>query len=322
MSEELVAIDWAMPVDQWSSLLGQCPQATIFHSPRWSEAMAQVFGGRPHAASFSFADGSWGLWPITDKPLARGCLPFAVSTEAGGYGGPLFPVAPAARKIEQICLAVAGRWPSLDVHGNPFAALRLPWTSQATFTHAVDPATARLARGCRARIHRAERGGFAVEIERSAAPFLALYRQAVVRWGRRLTWRRPDAYFQAVLALDEARCFVATRSGEVAAAMIVLEGGRILHYLAGAIGSDYLDTGASNLLLGEILKWSGERGFEQVDLGPSAGLAGVIQFKESFGASPLWFENWVVRSSVHRLYDQTKGLLTALPGRVRLPGMG
>lgn len=300
-------VDWNLARDDWERLLAECPAATLFHTPSWCEAQAGVLGGRARAAHFRFDDGLWALWPMTEKPMARGHLAFAVSGDAGCYGGPLFAVVPQESHLATFCRKASSRWPSWDIVGNPFGLVPLPLAGRPNFTHVVSPFSLRLSRGCKARINKARREGVTWKMG-SVDDFLPLYGQAVSRWSERLTWRRPDAYFRAILDLPQTRCFVALRDEEPISAMIVGSYGKIAHYISGAAGTDALPCGASNLLLSEILLWAKDRGIEAVDLGPSAGLEGVQQFKESFGAQRVDFPVWSRRSSAHWLYDRVKEL--------------
>lgn len=307
----------ALPED-WDSRLADCPGATFFHTRHWLSAMSQVFGGKPRAVVAHWSSRDWAIWPLTEKPLARGRLPHAVSGETGAYGGALSPRPLATERAWKLYAAVADRWRNLSVSGNP--ALDAAWMpppreSRLDFTHVLDPAALSPGRGCRAHLNRAIREGYSVASHPGgdAERFLALYRQAMARWGERLTWRRPDSFFATLVQVPGIWSFRASRDGEDAAMALCAAWGDTVHYLAGATGASHLHSGASNLLIAAIADWARSQGYRRLDLGPSRGLEGVIRFKESFGARPVAFYRWDARTPAGRLYDR----MHALIGRLR-----
>lgn len=310
-------ITWDARPEDCESLLAQCHGATFFHTPRWLEAMARVFGGEPRVVLAQWSDRDWAIWPLTVKPLAKGRLPHAVSGETGAYGGALAPRSVSTERAWKLYSAVAERWQNVSVTGNP--ALDAAWFppprgARLDFTHVVGPAAASPNRGWRAHVNRATREGYEVAIRRGgdAGRFLALYEEAVARWGERLTWRRPETFFRALVHVPGIWTFTA-RLGSVDAAMAVCaEWGSTVYYLAGATGAAHLQSGASNLLIAAVADWARQNGHRTLDLGPSQGLEGVIRFKESFGARPVAFYRWEVRTSAGRLYDRARTLFAPL----------
>jgi hypothetical protein len=75
-----------------------------------------------------------------------------------------------------------------------------------------------------------------------------------------------------------------TRGGELAAGGVFLFWGRHVIYWHGAMLERLAGGRPSNLLHHAVIGAARERGFELYDFNPSAGIAGVEQFKESFGA--------------------------------------
>ena len=300
-----VAIDWDVPAERWGAALAECPGATYFHTAGWLEVVARSFGTRIERARFSFGDGRWGLLPLSIRPLARGLVPLAVAGETGAYSGLVSPVPLTGSEAAAAYAAVRARHGAVRVTGSPFAhGAHLPplgegWRTQAEATHvlALKPLSelrAAMSRGCKARGNKARKLGLVCVVSSDPAMadvFYPLYADSMRRWGEKLTWARPLAFFQAMLAAgpDQAAMFVALRGGEPVSALLFAHQGRVAHYVAGATREDQLDACPSNFLMEEALAHYHAAGCTWFDFGPSNGLEGVMRFKESFGATPAPF---------------------------------
>ncbi len=313
-------IVWDAPRDDWERRLAQCRGASFFHTPQWLEAMAGVFGGKPRAIVAQWSERDWAIWPLTEKPLAKGRLPHAVSGETGAYGGALAPRPVATQRAWSLYGAVAERWQNITVTGNPTldaAWFPPPRGARLDFTHILVPdewGKAGPNRGCRAHVNRAQRQGYEIKISHGgdADCILALYEESTRRWGARLTWRRPEAFFRTLVNLPAVWTFSAGLGSQEAALAVCAAWGDTVHYLVGATGTAHLQSGASNLIMATVVEWARKRGFQSLDLGPSQGLEGVIRFKESLGARPAAFYRWEVRTRAGKLYDRARTLLTPL----------
>ncbi len=316
-------IRWDLAWPDWLARLAQCPNATFFHTPEWLEGMARVFGGRPRALLAEWSDRDWALWPLTEKNLARGRLRHAVSGETGVYGGPIVPRPLATQRAWALYRTVSERWPNLTVTGNP--ALDPAWFApppgaRLDVTHRLRPAAVEPSRGCKTHLNRALKAGYEVASRPGgdAAGFADLHAQAIRRWGARLTWQRPEAYYRALLEIPGVWSFSASKGGDEGAMLVAAVWGDTAHYIAGATGADHLAAGASNLVMAAFIRWAHDHGLAQVDLGPSQGLEGVIRFKESFGARPAAFYRWDTRSPAGLLYDRARAWLAPRESRSRM----
>ncbi|MDB5100821.1 MAG: putative methicillin resistance protein [Cyanobacteria bacterium RYN_339] len=304
---------------QWSEDLGRCPGATFFHTGPWLAAVSQAFGTRVERMRFELGRGRWALLPLSIRPLARGLLPLAVAGETGSYGGLVAPE-PLVDDEATACFdAVRTRFPNLQVVGNPFApGPHLPWA--ATATGVQDESTHLLlvkplpelrkgfSRGAKARGNKARKLGLTLAVRSdvdAVATFYPLYEDSVRRWGDKLTWPRSRGFFEGLLAHgapDVHFLFAHEPSGDAVSALLLAGYGPVVHYLAGATRADHLEACPSNFLMEEALARAAAEGRQFFDFGASNGLAGVIQFKESFGATAAPYYSVSRRTMAGRAY--------------------
>lgn len=307
---------WELGREEWRSRLSACPAATVFHTPAWLDAVVTAFGGRVCCAGFRFGDGTWAIVPMTLKAFAKGMFWQGYAGESGVYGGILSPSPLASEQVAAILAVLAGRYPNFQIFGNPFGGADLPegagWERQDHVTHVLtlgpeEAMRAGFSRGCKARGNKARRSGVTVEVYReadAAALYYALYKDSLRRWGEKVTWVRPLSFFEALLGgeASPAVLHLARYQGRPAAAMIVCAWGDVAHYLAGATDASLMEHCPSNLLMEETARYWFGQGKRVLDLGSSNGLAGVVQFKESFGAKPISYPELRRQGALGRLY--------------------
>jgi hypothetical protein len=149
-------------------------------------------------------------------------------------------------------------------------------------------------RGAKSRGNKARKAGLTMRASHDpvdAGIYYALYEDTVKRWGDKLTWARPLSFYQTLMALGApaAQLFIAYEGPRPVSALLFAAYGGVAHYVAGATAADALAMCPSNFLMEEALAHYAEAGCRTFDFGPSNGLAGVVQFKESFGAAPVSF---------------------------------
>lgn len=330
-----VRVDWGLAPLSWEEALAQCPDATFFHTGAWLRAMGQAFGVGCVPIRFVLPDGRWALLPLTVRRLAKGLLPFATAGETGAYSGLVAP-APLSEAEAALCYrAVLARYPDLVVTGSPFAhGPHMPHPADGErveqHTHLLELAPYEalrqgFSRGCKARGNKARRHG--LEVRRSRAPedaraFYQLYLDSTRRWGDKLTWARPLAFFEDLLREGQphVQLFVATDRDRPIAGLLMAEYGPVVHYVAGATHAEFLERCPSNLLMEEAMRHYHGAGLRRFDFGPSNGLEGVIRFKESFGARPAPFLAQRHQSTQGQLYFALRGArdrAAALAGRAQ-----
>lgn len=313
----MVHIDWNMSAEDWDRALAQCPDATFFHTDAWLRAIAKSFGTRIERARLTLPQGGFALLPLSVRPLAKGLVPLASAGESGAYGGLVSatPLSPGQQSAAYA--AVRRRYPDLWVTGNPFATytggLIVPGgrlTQDSTHVLALKPLPELrqgFSRGCKSRGNKARKAGLTLRVSQHPADalhFYGLYEDTVVRWGDKLTWARPPAFFEHLVAEGggQVLLFLAYQDERLVSGLLFASHGTIAHYVAGATLTEALPSCPSNFLMEEAMAHYAERGFTRFDFGPSNGLEGVIQFKESFGAEPLPFVAQRTDSLASRLY--------------------
>jgi CelD/BcsL family acetyltransferase involved in cellulose biosynthesis len=312
-----LAIDWELDEATWSEALSHCPGATYYHTNAWLTSVSRAFASRAIRARVNLGPDRWALLPLSIRPLARGWVPLAVAGEAGVYGGLVAPTPLSDQEVEQIYDAVRRRFPDLQVVGNPFATgPHLPLgggvQSASESTHLLKLAPfaelrAGFSRGAKSRGNKARKHGYELVVtsdQSGVEAFYPLYEDSMRRWGDKLTWPRPRAFFETMLqhGAPDVCFYLALKDGEPVSAILMAAHGAAAHYIAGATRHDHLDASPSNFLMEEALTRYADAGFSFFDFGPSNGLAGVIQFKESFGARPAPFHSMASRTLAGRAY--------------------
>ncbi|MEB3195881.1 MAG: GNAT family N-acetyltransferase [Candidatus Sericytochromatia bacterium] len=305
---QIASVDWNVSPPRWEALLMACREATYFHTNLWLEALEQGLGAQLARTKLTFTDGNWALLPLCLHRFAGGYLPLAIAGETGVYGALVSPRGLEEHALTEAFERVRQRYRSARVWDNPFARSEVVprtashWQPLSQSTHWLPLAPpeqmwAAFSRGCKARCNKARRLGVRVTWQTDAAAvaiFDRLYRESIQRWGPRLTWERPAAFFQAVVSRGDgnAQVAIAWREATPVAAMIFLHHGEGVHYLAGASATQEREAAPANALLEAALARYWRAGARYLDLGPSQGLEGVRQFKSSFGAQERAFSGW------------------------------
>ena len=299
-----VRVDWSLDAQTWEASIADCQDATFFHTGAWLRAVGMTFGTEILPVRFTLPDGRWALLPLSIRRLAKGILPLATAGETGAYSGLIGPQALEAPEADLCYRAVLSRYPDLVVMGSPFArGAHMPSPAggerveQHTHMLALAPFEALrqgFSRGCKARGNKARRAGLTVRVSQDpqdAGVFYVLYLDSTRRWGDKLTWARPQAFFEDLLreGAPHVQLFLAYDQDRPVAGLLMAAYGEAVHYIAGATDADFLASCPSNLLMEEAMGHYQAAGYKHFDFGPSNGLAGVVQFKESFGAAPVPF---------------------------------
>ncbi|MFN3431328.1 MAG: GNAT family N-acetyltransferase [Candidatus Sericytochromatia bacterium] len=211
------------------------------------------------------------------------------------------------RRSPSLCVGViplaAGAPPAPAVPGGEPE----PLSTHVLALKPFDELRAGFSRGCKARGNKARKAGLTLRVSRDPADarlYYGLYEDTIKRWGEKLTWARPLAFYERLLAEggSAVRLFLAEQDGRVVSGLLFAAHGRVAHYVAGATLAEALPLCPSNFLMEEALATYAAEGFETFDFGPSNGLEGVQKFKESFGAEPLAFGAQRAATGSSRLY--------------------
>jgi hypothetical protein len=288
------------PSRHWDDLLLRCQGATVFQQSAWLAMLRQCFKAHAQMVHIPLGSGHYALFALGIRPCGRGWLPLAIAGDAGAYGGlvatrPLHP-----HESHLICQWVLAQYPAVVINGNPFGTTTpLPSGCKALpdETHCLDLAPRHVlstgfSRGCRARGNKARRQGLELDIQHGqegVAQFYPIYLDSVRRWGDRLTWLRPLAFFERIADQfgAQATVMLARQNDKPISGLFLLHGYGLCHYVAGATHHDAQAVCPSNFLIEEALDWAYTTGLTRFDFGPSHALEGVRQFKASFGATAI-----------------------------------
>lgn len=291
----------------WRRQLASSPHATYFHTPMWADSLQEAFG-YPSDCFYFRHERDEAILVLTRRQGWKGLVQWAVSGETGVYGGPVGGRCLSQQGQSAFWEKLTRQFPNVTIFGNPLLPdMPVGQTNQATHLLKLASWRRQLSRGCRARCHKAERAGLDLVIgERGEDShlFWPLYEDSVRRWGANLTWKRPRRFFEAVLAksLGHVRLLLAEHRGELVSGVLVATYGGVAHYLAGASLGRAFDLCPSNFLIVAALEMAEADGCHTFDFGPSAGMEGVIRFKESFGAQAVAFGRFERHDARVRVY--------------------
>ncbi len=305
---------------RYERLLAGAPEATFFHTRRWARILAAAFPGMADQSRILSAAGREHALPIFGWRRLGGLLVTRHCSFPFLYGGPV-PSAPAAW---QATVALLARGPgSAVLIGNPFApagtgpgddppalgdaaagwdtthVLALPATIERYWDEVLDTRK-------RNDIRRLTRKGVVVATSRAGEDVrgvYALYLKRMATWQQRPGLIYPLALYQHELALggDAVELYVARYEGRLIGGTFVCRWNGIWHYQAGYFDHDAASLRPNVLVQERIIRDAIAAGARLYDMLPSAGIASVEEFKESFGGVRTRFPRWERRGRAHRL---------------------
>lgn len=119
--------------------------------------------------------------------------------------------------------------------------------------------------------------------------YFGVYQDSIARWGRDPSDSYPWELFRLLFEVRSpaVKLWIAVYEGKIISGAVCCYAKRHVAYFHGSSLAAYFELRPVNLLMLEIIRDACERGYRWFDFGPSGFLAGVIAFKESFGAQPL-----------------------------------
>jgi hypothetical protein len=291
---------------EWDTAWRACPYATYFHSRAWAEIWTEYTKGqlRPEPRMAIFCDGTRAVLPLSVRRRFRGLDRMAFSTPAWNYGGWLSdaPLGEAhARALRGVLNGKLGcvtwRLNPFDPASRPAVTANLSRFAQADETHVLSlehgMTGVRAGWGTKQNwsIARTRRHGVTVREARGEEDWRAyfgLYELSLQRWGEGAHLRYAWPLFEILRrSAGDVRLWLAECEGRAIAGTICLYAGSHVvswHSAADAAGFRVRPV---PLLLATVIEDACARGARWFDFNPSAGLAGVVAFKKSFGAEPL-----------------------------------
>lgn len=305
---ELHHRDWVSGEDDSRPMTPQQGFASVFLTDEWRRFVERVYGYTSFPLHLVLASGTRVDVSSYDLPRRLGLFHVLYSTPPYYYGG-LFADPPL--KNEELAEVFDRVRRRCHIHSltiafhplDPLAQVRLPgvdrWVLSESSTHVLDLSTQRYADGdeCfsknqRKKLRKAlHRGVTVVRDDRPAAveQYYRIYLDSAARWGLDRV-ESPESFLYLQRYLEPYFALrLALVSGRVVAGLIVLTYRDSVFAMHGASLSDCWDLFPNNLLYSDAILAASAEGRRYFDFLPSARLAGVEAFKESFGARKLKF---------------------------------
>jgi hypothetical protein len=278
------------------------PRASIFHTPRWLEALRRTYGYTPLV--FTTARPSDELrngvvfsnvhsWLIRRRLVS---LPFSDHVD---------PLLDDATDLPGLLNLLKhgqseGQWRSVELRPPAYPDAPALWKDfcdgQTYFLHCLDlrPSLVDLFRGLQKdsiqrKIRRAEREGLVCREGRSDTELHAFYRLTVMTRRRQGLPPPPLEWFRNVLEClgERALIRVVLKDDQAIAAILTLHFKQTMVYKYGCSDARFHSLGGMPFVLWKAITDAKRVGATELDLGRSdPGNAGLITFKERFGATP------------------------------------
>jgi hypothetical protein len=313
--------------DEWENTCRGCDYATFFHTPRWVDFFGQANGGAmvPAPETITFSDGTSAILPMACRRYRGGIVQLYWSMPAHMFGGWLSIDALTVEHAKLLAGYLQGL-PDLVWRENPYdpilksvelSSAREDFTQMIDLSEGFESAAQRFDYAHRKAVKKALAAGVsvaeAVRFEEWESYF-KLYDASRARWQERnlLRWEgysRP--LFKAIYesAPSGRKLWLARVKGVPASGILCFYWNRHAVAWHGAGGAEFFMHRPNNLLYEHAIRHAAGAGYRWFDCNPSAGLAGVIEFKKHLGAIPLRSRIVEKKSSVRRLAKHLRDLL-------------
>ncbi len=298
---------------RWEVLVQKHPDASVFHTPAWLEALRQTYGYEPVVFTTSppgteLTNGlafcritSWlGRRRLVSLPFSDHCAPLAESSEQ---------------------LACLGTYLQQNLDGKNWDSIEIRWAdpelpkctkleqSETFFCHKLDlrPSLADLFQSfhkdcVQRKLKRAAREGLAYDEGRSDSLLAKFYHLLLMTRRRHGLPPQPVAWFRNLIACleDKVNIHVASKDGCPIASILTLRHKHVLVYKYGCSDHRFNRLGGTQLLFWKAIQAAKDDQLSEFDLGRSdCGNTGLIRFKDRWGAtrSMLTYSRFPLRHS-------------------------
>ncbi len=313
----------ALKTSDWWRIARQSSQATFFHSPLWHYLILTTFPEFSDATiSGQLANGFDAVLPLLEtRAKMRGLLKNYTSTFAGCYGGIISTneISLGDRKSFIQPIVDRAQFGQMYISGNPLFAQPVADTTDFTqmlnLTSGFDEIWKNYSSSNRSNIRKGIRMGLAVRVATSKDEYERYYKNAyqnsIKRWGsaarRQYTW----ALFRNGFTLGKVypknmKLWIVELNGEVlAGAWVFYWNSHVVCWQATAHRNAF-PYRPYNVLHNEIIRDACTSNYQCYDFNPSAGLAGVVRFKQSFGARKFYLHPETIVNPAYQFYLHTR----------------
>lgn len=291
---------------EWLGLIERHPQASVFHTPGWLEALKRTYGYEPVALTVSPSShevtnglvlcrvSSW----VTGRRIVS--LPFSDHCE---------PLVSRKEELRGILEALreernGNGWKYIEIRPAQGDLAAVPgFTRFKNFClHQLDlrPALAEIFQGfhkdcVRRKIWRAERERLVYEEGRSEMLLEKFYRLLVLTRRRQLLLPQPLSWFRNLIACmgDKLKIHVVSKDGQPVASVLTLSYKSTVVYKYGCSDKRLSNLGGTHLIFWKVIQDAKDNGFEEFDMGRSDwDQAGLVRFKDRWGAARSTLTYW------------------------------
>jgi len=303
----------------WDALVSTAPGATVFHTSAWAELWVEEWRGARWVAHV-VEDGQGYAGGISTIVRHRGIGRTVLSMPFGTYGGPLVREGHAdpgsvQRELLESFARVAGSRFTLRSEMTWYEGTKEeippPLATAESFTHVLplQPDFVALAGGftpaARRLVRQAEESGLTIRAAQGEEDVRAFYEIAVETVRRRGGKPKPFSLYQRIqrslVPTGLARYHLVHHEGKpVAGSLHLFHEGVAMNWLPVSLESSW-SLRPNNFLIARTLETLCEAGYVEYNFGASPhDAAGLIRYKESWGAHPRPLVIAGRRSSVHR----------------------
>lgn len=336
---------------RWGEFLQRHPRASIFHTPRWLEALLRTYGYAPLVFTTARPGEELRNGLVFSKVNSWLIRPRLVSLPFSDHVDPLLDETAELPDL-MACLKrgrSTGEWRSIELRppACPGALTRWPDFCDGTsyFLHRLDlrASSVDLFRGLhkdsiQRKIRRAEREGLVCQEGRSEAQLRAFYELTILTRRRQGLPPPPFEWFRNVLDClgEQALIRLVLQDKQPIAAILTLHFKQTMVYKYGCSDARFHNLGGMPFVLWRTILDAKRLGATEFDLGRSdPGNTGLITFKERFGAvrSVLTYKKYPdaglrarggpwLEGAGKRLFGVLPGGLQVLAGRLIYPHIG
>lgn len=280
----------------WDTHVAARPDHSVFHRSAWARVLTETYGHRPFYLRIRVEGAEAALVPLMEVSSAltgrRGVsLPFA------DFTGPLWSDARQAAAVYEGLLGVAAerKWQHLELRGGTTpapaaAAFRTYRAHELDLSCGMSRLSQLLPASTRRSIHKAERSGLTITIERDAHAMLAFYQLHSRTRRRHGLPPQPVGFFQAIsrhlIEPGLGMIVLAHQAGTAVAGAVFFHSGDRAIYKFGASDKERWDLRPNHGVMWSAIQYLAQAGCQSLHFGrTSVADAGLIRFKESWAGA-------------------------------------
>jgi hypothetical protein len=291
---------------RWAEISEKHARASVFHTPRWLEALRRTYGYEPVA----YTTAPPGTALTNGVVVCRVCslltgrrlvsLPFSDHCE---------PLTDGPEDLESLlhfleCKRIEEGWKYIEIRPRTYSAvpplMMVPALTYSLHTIDLGPEPAQIFRrfhkgSTQRKIRRAERERLTYEEGRGEAFLEKFYALLLLTRRRQRLPPHPRAWFRNLMEClgDNAKIRVASKDGRPIASILTLSRKDVMVYKYGCSDERFHNLGGMHLLLWTAIQEAKKAGCREFDLGRSdSDNPGLITFKDRWGSTRSQLTYW------------------------------